>query len=136
METEQIVKWSPEIMVEVGLNRDDDFLKIKETLTRIGIASNKDNVLYQTAHILHKKGKYYIVHFKEMFLQDGRQSNLTVEDVERRNRIIKLLEEWNLLTIASDMSEQPIAEYNTFKIIPHKDKHKWNLKPKYSFGAV
>ena len=134
METEQIVKWSPEIMVEIGLAKPDDFLKIKETLTRIGIASNKDNVLYQTAHILHKKSKYYIVHFKEMFLQDGRQSNFTVEDVERRNRIIKLLEEWNLLSVVSDINSQPIAEYNTFKIIPHKDKNKWNLKPKYSFG--
>jgi len=121
-------------MVEIGLAKPDDFLKIKETLTRIGIASNKDNVLYQTAHILHKKSKYYIVHFKEMFLQDGRQSNLTVEDVERRNRIIKLLEEWNLLSVVSDINSQPIAEYNTFKIIPHKDKNKWNLKPKYSFG--
>lgn len=136
METEQIVRWSPEIMIEVSLKNPDDFLKVKETLTRMGIASNKDNILYQTAHILHKKGKYYIVHFKEMFLQDGRQANLTVEDVERRNRIIQLLAEWDLLSIESDMKDQPIAEYNTFKIIPHRDKNNWNLQPKYSFGAV
>jgi len=123
-------------MIEVSLKDPDDFLKVKETLTRMGIASNKDNILYQTAHILHKKGKYYIVHFKEMFLQDGRQANLTVEDLERRNRIIQLLSEWDLLSIESNMTDQPIAEYNTFKIIPYKDKNNWNLQPKYSFGAV
>jgi hypothetical protein len=122
-------------LVEIELKNDEDFLKIKETLTRIGIASRKDNTLYQSCHILHKKNKYYIVHFKELFLLDGKQANIDESDFARRNTIIKLLEEWDLLKVVNpELIEEPSATLNQIKIIPHKDKSEWNLVAKYTIG--
>ena len=127
--------YSIDQMVEVKLNSPEDFLKIKETLSRIGLASKKDNTLYQSCHILHKQGKYYIVHFKELFLLDGKQADFTDNDVARRNRIVCLLEEWELLDIINyDIVENLQCPLNQIKIIPHKDKHNWNLVTKYTIG--
>ena len=134
MEIEEVVKWDTSLLIKVELIDTDSFLKIKETLSRIGI-STKDNVLYQSCHIVHKRGVYFIVHFKEMFAMDGKHVNFTLEDMTRRNRITLLLEEWGLLEIVSDnFNEQPRSDYNNFKVIPYKDKHNWELIPKYSFG--
>lgn len=122
-------------LVEIKLKNDEDFLKIKETLTRIGIASRKDNSLYQSCHILHKKNKYYIVHFKELFLLDGKQASIDESDFARRNTIIRLLEEWDLLKVVKpELIEEPSATLNQIKIIPHKDKSEWNLVAKYTIG--
>jgi hypothetical protein len=133
MEIEEVIKWNPSLMIEVELADDESFLKIKETLTRVGI-STRDNTLYQSCHILHKRGRYFLVSFKELFALDGRTSNFTVEDMERRNRIALLLEDWDLLTIISDnFDDQPVSEHNDFRIISHKDKHNWKLVPKYNF---
>lgn len=122
-------------LVEVKLKNQEDFLKIKETLSRIGVSSRKDRTLYQSCHILHKQNKYYIVHFKELFLLDGKQSNFDDSDKGRRNTIAKLLEEWGLLDIVSkDKVEDPIAPLNQIKIIAYKDKHEWNLVAKYTIG--
>lgn len=124
-------------MVEVYLPNPDDFLKIKETLTRIGIASKKENKLFQSCHILHKRGKYYLVHFKELFALDGKETDFTPTDVQRRNTIIKLMVEWGLITV-NEASYKTILEnlapINLIKIIPHKEKHEWELIAKYSIG--
>jgi hypothetical protein len=124
-----------ESFVEVILKEKEDFLKIKETLTRIGIASRKDKILYQSCHILHKQGKYYIVHFKELFLLDGKQSDFTEDDKGRRNTIVNLLTEWNLLSLVdAKKSEDPVSPLSLIKIVSFKDKDQWNLIPKYQIG--
>jgi hypothetical protein len=124
-----------ERLVEVELPNDESFLKIKETLTRIGIASRKDKKLYQSCHILHKQGKYYIVHFKELFMLDGKINNFSEEDQARRNTIINLLEEWGLINIVnSKQTEDPVAPLSQIKILPYKEKDEWELVAKYSIG--
>ncbi len=126
-------------LVEVSFDDDDNFLKIKETLTRIGVASRKDKKLFQSCHILHKKGKYYIVHFKELFLLDDKDSTLSEEDIARRNTIVSLLMEWDLLRVSSLADEEKIAEprvpLQKIKIISHKEKADWELIPKYNIGV-
>ena len=131
---EPIVEWSQDRMVEVLLNEPDDFLKVRETLTRIGVASRKERKLYQSCHILHKQGKYYIVHFKELFALDGKYANLTVNDVQRRNRITRLLADWGLIHVVSEESIQDIAPLNQIKVLPYKDKNDWILEQKYNIG--
>ena len=128
------ISWSPEQMVEVTLRQPDDFLKVRETLTRIGVASRKEKKLFQSCHILHKKGKYYIVHFKELFALDGRHANLTSNDVQRRNRITKLLSDWGLVSICEDDQIDDIAPLNQIKVIAFKDKSDWILESKYNIG--
>ena len=128
------VSWSQDQMVEVTLNEPDDFLKVRETLTRIGVASRKEKKLYQSCHILHKQGKYYIVHFKELFALDGKYANLTVNDVQRRNRIARLLADWGLIQVVSEDSIQDIAPLNQIKVLPYKDKSDWILEQKYNIG--
>jgi len=124
-----------EDMVEVTLNEKDDFLKVKETLTRIGLASKKDNTLYQSCHILHKQGKYYIVHFKELFALDGKPSDITENDLARRNTITNLLEEWDLVEIVRpEQTQDLIVSLSQVKIIPFKEKNEWNLVSKYNIG--
>lgn len=134
MEESNIVEWAPANMLEVTLNEPDDFLKIRETLTRIGVASRKDNKLYQSCHILHKQGRYFIVHFKELFLLDGKKSNLEENDVARRNTIATLMSDWGLLQIDKTNKPEPIAPLRQIKIISFKDKDQWNLCPKYNIG--
>ena len=129
---DELVAWKPEMMLEVILAEPDDFLKIRETLTRIGVASKKDNKLYQSCHILHKQGRYFITHFKELFLLDGKPSNLTENDLKRRNTIVKLMDDWGLLTTVTSIGET--ASLNQIKIISHKDKSEWELCPKYNIG--
>ena len=128
------VSWSQDQMVEVKLNEPDDFLKVRETLTRIGVASRKEKKLYQSCHILHKQGKYYIVHFKELFALDGKYANLTVNDVQRRNRITRLLADWGLVSVVNEDSIQDIAPLNQIKVLPYKDKGDWMLEQKYNIG--
>ena len=128
------VNWSQDQMIEVKLNEPDDFLKVRETLTRIGVASRKEKKLYQSCHILHKQGKYYIVHFKELFALDGKYANLTVNDVQRRNRITRLLTDWGLISLVNEESIQDIAPLNQIKVLPYKDKHEWTLEQKYNIG--
>ena len=124
-----------EDMVEVLLQEKDDFLKVRETLTRIGLASKKDNTLYQSCHILHKQGKYYIVHFKELFALDGKETDLTENDIARRNTIVNLLAQWELIKIVnSDQTKDPVVSMSQVKIIPYKEKEEWNLVTKYSIG--
>jgi hypothetical protein len=134
-EKSNYIDWTPEQMVEVVFELDDDFLKIKETLTRIGVASNRDKTLYQSTHILHKRGRYYIVHFKELFALDGKNTNIDIVDIERRNAIIKLLIEWNLLEIVNEDQLQPLGHIGQFKVISFKEKRNWNLVPKYTIGT-
>ena len=134
MEENNIVEWTPNNMLEVTLNEPDDFLKIRETLTRIGVASRKDNKLYQSCHILHKQGRYFIVHFKELFLLDGKKSNLEENDVARRNTIATLMSDWGLLSIDNKDNAQPVAPLRQIKIISFKDKDQWELCPKYNIG--
>tara|TARA_B100000214_G_scaffold313784_1_gene246511 strand:- start:387 stop:803 length:417 start_codon:yes stop_codon:yes gene_type:complete len=134
VEENNIVEWTPSNMLEVTLNEPDDFLKIRETLTRIGVASRKDNKLYQSCHILHKQGRYFIVHFKELFLLDGKKSNLEENDVGRRNTIATLMSDWGLLTVENKDKLQPIAPLRQIKIISFKDKDQWELCPKYNIG--
>lgn len=123
-------------LVEVRLKNAEDFLKVRETLSRIGLASKKENTLYQSCHILHKQGKYYIVHFKELFLLDGKDSSLSEGDVARRNRIIHLLDEWELIEVVDyNKIEDPISPLSQIKIIPFKEKDKWNLVTKYTIGS-
>ena len=126
-------QWSPDKMVEILLSEPDDFLKVRETLTRIGVASRKEKKLYQSCHILHKQGKYYIVHFKELFALDGKRANLSVNDVQRRNRIIQLLSDWGLVTTVVD-EPLDIAPLNQIKVISYKDKGNWTLETKYNIG--
>jgi hypothetical protein len=132
--TEPQVNWSPNMMVEVTLNEPDDFLKVRETLTRIGVASRKEKKLYQSCHILHKQGRYYIVNFKELFALDGKHANLTVNDVQRRNRIVRLLADWGLVTIIDQDKVVDIAPLNQIKVLPHKEKGEWILEQKYNIG--
>lgn len=127
--------WKPESMLEVTLPNPDSFLKICETLTRIGIASQKEKKLTQSCYILHKQGKYFIVHFLEMFILDGRYSTLTLDDVARRNRIALLLEEWNLLTVVNKDKNTVISDLAFIKIVPYKDKSNWTLVQKYKIGG-
>ncbi len=134
MEESKIIEWNPNNMLEVTLNEPDDFLKIRETLTRIGVASRKDNKLYQSCHILHKQGRYFIVHFKELFLLDGKKSNLEENDVARRNTIATLMSDWGLLTVEKKDLLQPVAPLRQIKIISFKDKNDWELCPKYNIG--
>ena len=126
-------QWSPDKMVEILLSEPDDFLKVRETLTRIGVASRKEQKLYQSCHILHKQGKYYIVHFKELFALDGKRANLSVNDVQRSNRIIQLLSDWGLVTTLVD-EPLDIAPLNQIKVISYKDKGNWTLETKYNIG--
>lgn len=128
------VNWTPSMMVEVILSEPDDFLKIRETLTRIGVASRKEKKLYQSVHILHKQGKYYLTHFKELFALDGKYANITVNDVQRRNRIIQLVADWGLLTIVNPDQVSDIAPLNQIKVISFKEKNEWVLESKYSIG--
>jgi hypothetical protein len=128
------VNWSQDQMVEVILNEPDDFLKVRETLTRIGVASRKEKKLYQSCHILHKQGRYYIVHFKELFALDGKHANLTVNDVQRRNRIVRLLADWGLITVLNQDKVSDIAPLNQIKVLAYKDKGDWILEQKYNIG--
>lgn len=128
------VNWSPDMMVEVILNEPDDFLKVRETLTRIGVASRKEKKLYQSCHILHKQGRYYIVSFKELFALDGKHANLTVNDVQRRNRIVRLLADWGLITVVNLDKVVDIAPLNQIKVLSYKDKGDWVLEQKYNIG--
>jgi hypothetical protein len=134
VEEAKLVAWNPNMMLEVTLNEPDDFLKIRETLTRIGVASRKDNKLYQSCHILHKQGRYFIVHFKELFLLDGKKSNLEENDIARRNSIATLMSDWGLLSLVDSQKAQPVAPLRQIKIIPFKEKNEWELCPKYNIG--
>ena len=138
MTVEPTPKWSPQDMVEIVLKEPDDFLKVRETLTRIGVASRKEKKLYQSCHILHKQGKYYIVHFKELFALDGKHANLTINDVQRRNRIIKLLADWGLIVINENQldSIQDISSLNQIKVISFREKKEWILETKYNIGKT
>ena len=131
---EPVVKWEPEQMVEVTLNEPDDFLKVRETLTRIGVASRKEKKLYQSCHILHKQGRYFIVHFKELFALDGKHANLTSNDVQRRNRITQLLADWGLISVVKPDSVSDIAPLNQIKVLSYRDKGLWVLEQKYNIG--
>ena len=132
--SEESFNWSPEQMLEVTLNQPDDFLKIRETLSRIGVASRKDKTLFQSCHILHKQGKYYIVHFKELFALDGKKATLIENDVQRRNTIAILLQDWNLLTIVKPEDATNKAPLSQIKIIAFKEKKEWNLQAKHNIG--
>ena len=134
MTTEIEVQWQPSDMVEVSLSEPDDFLKVRETLTRIGVASRKERKLYQSCHILHKQGRYYIVHFKELFALDGKTTNLTQNDVQRRNRIAQLLSDWGLVSIVEAERIEDIAPLNQIKVLSFKDKDDWILESKYNIG--
>ena len=128
------ISWSPDQMIEITLNEPDDFLKVRETLTRIGVASRKEKKLYQSCHILHKQGRYFIVHFKELFALDGKRANLTANDVQRRNRISQLLADWGLIKILNADQIQDIAPLNQIKVLAYKDKGDWILETKYNIG--
>ena len=130
----EVQEWTPAMMLEVILNEPDDFLKVRETLTRIGVASRKDNMLYQSCHILHKQGRYFITHFKELFLLDGKPSNLMENDIERRNTVATLLSDWGLITIVNNEQAKDKAPLRQIKVIPHKDKSLWELCTKYNIG--
>ena len=134
MEEQNISNWNPADMLEVTLHEPDDFLKIRETLTRIGVASRKDQKLYQSCHILHKQGRYFIVHFKELFLLDGKPSNLIENDVQRRNTIATLLADWGLINIVDSAKAKDCAPLRQIKVIPFKEKSHWELCPKYNIG--
>jgi len=134
MIAEPEIKWSADQMIEVNLNEPDDFLKVRETLTRIGVASRKEKKIYQSCHILHKQGRYYIVHFKELFALDGKRANLTQNDVQRRNRIIQLLCDWGLVTVINIEKVTDIAPLNQIKVLAYKEKGDWVLETKYNIG--
>ena len=131
--TEEI-KWTSDSMIEVGLKEPDDFLKVRETLTRIGVASRKEKKLYQSCHILHKQGKYYIVHFKELFALDGKKANLSLNDVQRRNRIVQLLGDWGLVSINNKESITDVAPLSQIKVLAYREKGDWTLESKYNIG--
>ena len=131
---EPTVEWDQSKMLEVVLREPDDFLKVRETLTRIGVASRKEKKLYQSCHILHKQGKYYIVHFKELFALDGKHANLTVNDVQRRNRIALLLADWGLISVVNKDGYEEVAPLNQIKVLAYKDKGEWILETKYNIG--
>jgi len=126
--------WTPDSMLEVTLPEPDNFLKIRETLTRIGIASRKENKLFQSCHILHKQGRYFIVHFKELFALDGKESNITSNDVERRNTVAGLLQDWGLLKIVDGTKAEPKVSLSQIKVVAFKEKNEWDLVPKYNIG--
>jgi len=126
--------WTPDSMLEVVLPEPDNFLKIRETLTRIGIASRKEQKLYQSCHILHKQGRYFIVHFKELFALDGKESNITGNDVERRNTVAGLLQDWGLLKITDNTKAEPKVSLSQIKVVAYKEKNEWELVPKYNIG--
>ena len=128
------VQWTTDSMIEVGLRERDDFLKLRETLTRIGVASRKEKKLYQSCHILHKQGKYYIVHFKELFALDGKKANLSLNDVQRRNRIVQLLGDWGLVSINSKESIADVAPLSQIKVLAYREKGDWTLESKYNIG--
>ena len=128
------IEWKPEHMLEVRLKEPDDFLKIRETLTRIGVASRKDKTLFQSCHILHKQGKYYITHFKELFALDGKNSTLTENDIQRRNTITLLLQDWNLIDVVNTTLVENKAPLSQIKVLPFKEKSEWNLVAKYNIG--
>jgi len=134
MNGETEVQWKQSDMVEVLLNEPDDFLKVRETLTRIGVASRKEKKIYQSCHILHKQGKYYIVHFKELFALDGKNTNFSVNDLQRRNRISQLLSDWGLITIVDAEKIQDLAPLNQIKVLAFRDKEEWTLESKYNIG--
>lgn len=134
MEETNVIEWSPTTMLEVTLNEPDDFLKVRETLTRIGIASREGNKLFQSCHILHKQGRYFIVHFKELFMLDGKKANLEENDVARRNTIATLLSDWGLIDFVKK-EELKVAPLRQIKIISYKDKDQWELCPKYNIGS-
>ena len=131
---EPIYDWSPSKMIEVALAEPDDFLKVRETLTRIGVASRKEKKIYQSCHILHKQGKYFIVHFKELFALDGKKANLSVNDFQRRNRIVQLLADWGLVNVISTDMVSDIAPLNQIKVISYREKGEWKLETKYNIG--
>ena len=134
MEENNLTEWTPNSMLEIVLNEPDDFFKVRETLTRIGVASRKDKKLYQSCHILHKQGRYFIVHFKELFLLDGKKSDLEESDIARRNTIAQLMSDWGLITIDNNTKLDPLAPLRQIKIISFKDKDDWELCPKYNIG--
>ncbi len=137
MQTDErgLVYWEPSHMVEIFLSEPDDFLKVRETLTRIGVASRKEKKIYQSCHILHKQGSYFIVHFKELFALDGKHTNITLNDIQRRNRITKLLSDWNLVHLADEESILDVAPLNQIKVLSYKEKGEWILEPKYNIGG-
>ena len=128
------VAWTTDSMIEVALREPDDFLKVRETLTRIGVASRKEKKLYQSCHILHKQGKYYIVHFKELFALDGKKANLSLNEVQRRNRIVQLLGDWGLVTISNKESIADVAPLSQIKVLAYREKGDWTLESKYNIG--
>jgi hypothetical protein len=131
---EQVVEWTPADMLEITLNEPDDFLKVRETLTRVGVASRKDKKLYQSCHILHKQGRYFIVHFKELFMLDGKKANLELSDIQRRNTIATLMSDWGLIQIQQSDKASDCAPLRLIKILPYKEKEQWELCPKYNIG--
>ena len=133
--TESELKWSSDQMVEISLNEPDDFLKVRETLTRIGVASRKEKKIYQSCHILHKQGRYFLVHFKELFALDGKHANLTSNDVQRRNRIAQLLSDWGLVEVLNTDQIKDIAPLNQIKVLAYRDKGDWILETKYNIGS-
>ena len=132
--SEDTISWSPADMLEVTIKQPDDFLKVRETLTRIGVASRKDKTLFQSCHILHKQGKYYITHFKELFALDGKNSTLTENDIQRRNTIALLLQDWNLIDVVNTTLVENKAPLSQIKVLPFKEKNEWNLVAKYNIG--
>ena len=134
MSVETVVQWKQSDMIEVVLKEPDDFLKVRETLTRIGVASRKERKIYQSCHILHKQGKYYIVHFKELFALDGKNANITQNDVQRRNRIAQLLSDWGLVRLVDNSQVTELAPLNQMKVISFKEKGEWTLESKYNIG--
>ena len=135
MEQNNVVEWTPQSMLEIRLNEPDDFLKVRETLTRIGVASRKEKKLFQSCHILHKQGRYFIVHFKELFLLDGKKANLEESDLARRNTIAQLMSDWGLVEIEKNEVTEIQAPLRQIKIIPFKEKNEWELCPKYNIGS-
>ena len=133
--TESEIKWSSDQMVEISLNEPDDFLKVRETLTRIGVASRKEKKIYQSCRILHKQGRYFLVHFKELFALDGKHANLTSNDVQRRNRIAQLLSDWGLVEVLNTDQIKDIAPLNQIKVLAYRDKGDWILETKYNIGS-
>ena len=132
--SEDTISWSSADMLEVTIKQPDDFLKVRETLTRIGVASRKDKTLFQSCHILHKQGKYYITHFKELFALDGKKSTLVENDIQRRNTIALLLQDWNLIEVVNTSMVENKAPLSQIKVLPFKEKNEWNLVAKYNIG--
>ena len=132
--SEDTINWSQADMLEVTIKQPDDFLKVRETLTRIGVASRKDKTLFQSCHILHKQGKYYITHFKELFALDGKNSTLSLNDIQRRNTIALLLQDWNLIDVVNTALVENKAPLSQIKVLPFKEKNEWNLVAKYNIG--